>query len=79
MLADTLKIQQYGDSGSSQDIFRPNATVHQDIWASDRTRCQDDLLANVDGRDRTAFDGGILNTGSSHVGIKEDLGDGSIR
>ena len=78
VLTDTLKIQLDGDAGSGQNIFRSNTAVHQDIWTADGTRSQDDLLADVDGRNGAAFDVTELNTGSGHVVIEEDLSDGGV-
>jgi hypothetical protein len=78
MLADTFKVQQDGDTGSSQNIFWTNATVHQDIGASDGTGGQYDLLASVDGGDGAALDDAKLNTGCSHVAIEQNLGNRGI-
>lgn len=79
MLADTLKIQLDGDTSSGQDIFRSDTTMHQDIWASNRTSSQYNLLANINGRDRATFDKAELNPSGSQVVIKEDLSDSCIR
>lgn len=65
VLANTFEVQQNGDTGSSQDILWTNATVHEDIWASNRTSGQYDLLADIDGGDGAALGKTKLNTGCS--------------
>jgi hypothetical protein len=76
--ADTRKIQQHGDTGSSQSILWPNAALHQDIGTSDRSSSQDNLQLDIDGGNGATPDGGKLNTGGSHVAVENDLEDGGV-
>lgn len=79
VLANTLNIQEDGNTGSSQDVLGPNTAVHQDIGTSDSTGSQNNLFADVDGGDRASLNSTKLDTSCSHLIIEKDLGDGGIR
>lgn len=44
MLSDTWESKFEGNTSIDQDIFRPNPTMHQDLWAAQRTSCEDDFF-----------------------------------